>query len=153
MTGANEQVLQPLRDPIRGVSQVSFSLRKIALTRTEFTHPFLTDRSWRFDTGQILSNGIVDDDVNTELFPQFVSAVVLLNQLEIRLDDKRQGETLAAVIRDNASVSVGGIPVKTNANISPFYTPRGVWMASPLVIGVVVQRLPKIPNPIDALNW
>ncbi len=134
------------------MSRFSYDVTLVELNRSILSHPFLASHGWRLRSGAILSDGNANVDSKSELLPRLTTHAVIIKNLEIVFSQEVPAKALQQ-ISGLESVALSQIQIKGPQTGAPAYQARLISVPNPILLGVLVANLKKIPDPSIGVEW
>jgi hypothetical protein len=130
----------------------SYDVTLVAFNRSILTHPFLLSHEWRLKSGSVLSDGNPGVDGKNELLPRATTHALVIKNLEIIFKQDVPARSLQ-LISTSGNVSINTVPIKTPQAGTPAYQSRSISVPNPILLGVLIANLAKIPDPALGVQW
>ncbi|HEY8610178.1 MAG TPA: hypothetical protein VIL69_02690 [Roseomonas sp.] len=136
-------------------------LTVVPLRRTWFDASVLENRAWKFDPG--INKSIISDGKapGSGLMPSYITGMILARDLSIKTDmTSTENEHVATQTKASANVGWGPFSVRGNYSRTTdrkthdfVRNAAGIEAPGMQIIGFICQRVQKMPDPDDTLNW
>ena len=133
----------------------------VPLRRTWFDASVLENRAWKFDPG--VNNSIISDGKvpSNGIMPSYITGMILARELVITTDmTSTENEHVATQTKASANVGWGPFSVRGNYSRTTdrkthdfVRNAAGIEALGMQIIGFTCQRVEKMPDPDDKLNW
>lgn len=133
---------------IPAISRLTFEYISLNLRRPALEHPFLSDDTWRFKNGLVLSEGDASSSAS-ELLPRYVGGLVLIRNIELAFAEQLSTEALSA-LSQSGEAELGGWRFNTAGS---YFQQKLLSLTRPAITSYVVYRLQKTPNPSSNRSW
>ena len=155
-SSAPDNLKVELTDETRGsvlpaIRRLSFDGSIVWFDRPYLLDGFFVSANWKSKTDRPVSVGSGGDSSNS-LVPRLIVGVLLAKNVEMQFADDMPSAALG-LLQSEQPLSVDGIELSARSAHPIAFQKSSIGLSSPVIVGVVLDELKKIPNPSSDYRW